>query len=769
MRILAMFTAGYALAVFGAVLVLPEGALLPLGGLCVLLALLLFAFLRKSKRKYRRYAVLVCAGAAAGLAWSWCYAQLYLAPARALDDRTVRLTATVADFPQKTDYGASVLVRTRLERGEVNALLYIDPDYMDLQPGDELTTIAHCSVATHSSQGEEITYYTAKGIFLTATAYGELTFQRPERIPLRDIPAWLSRGLKQGIDSAFPEDASPVVKALVTGNRDSLTDSYTTSLQRSGLSHVAAVSGMHLAFLAGLISALLGKRRRRTALVLIPTVLMFMVVAGSTPSVVRAAVMVILLQLAPLFGRERDDMTALAFALLVLLIANPYAAASVGLQLSFAAVAGILLFSGGIQERFLDKLKLKPPKKNPIRWLWNALLQFLVSVFCTTIGALVFTTPLSALYFEKVSLIAPLSNLLTLWAVSVIFGGGLITGVLYAVNPAVSGVCAAVVTPFVRYFNQVIPLLSKVPFASIPTTAFYYRAWLLLVYSLLIAFLLLPGRKKPALPLAVGAVSLGVAVLLTNLAFQAGAMRVEVLDVGQGQSVLIRSGNMLALVDCGGDSYENAGDIAADHIQALGRNTLDLLVISHYHSDHANGVPELLERIDVKEIALPDVEEDSALRRRILDKAQAHHIPVRYIREDTVLEVGEDAVFTLYPPLGEGGTNELGLTVLCSAGDFDVLLTGDMGTSVEELLLEHTSLPDVELMVAGHHGSKYANSLLLLETVRPELAIFSVGANNGYGHPAMEAVERFVQVGAELYRTDWMGTVRVIVGADLGG
>jgi len=767
MRILAMFTAGYALAVFAAVLLLPEGAFLPLGGVCVLLALLLAALLRKSRRKYRRYAVLVCAGAAAGLMWSWCYAQLYLVPARALDGRTVVLNATAADFPQETDYGASVLVRVQLERGEVNALLYIDSDYMDLRPGDRLTTVARCCVATHSSQGEEITYYTAKGIFLTATAYGELTFQRPDRVPVRDVPAWLSRGLKRGIDSVFPADVSPVVKALVTGNRDSLTDSYTTSLQRSGLSHVAAVSGMHLAFLAGVISALLGRHRRRTALVLIPTVLAFMVVAGSTPSVVRAVVMVILLQLAPLFGRERDDVTSLAFALLVLLIANPYAAASVGLQLSFAAVAGILLFSGGIQERILDKLKLKPPKRNPIRWLWNKVIQFLVSVFCTTIGALVFTTPLSALYFEKISLIAPLSNLLTLGVVAVVFGGGLFAGVLYASYPALSGVCAAVVTPFVRYLNHIIPWLAKIPFASLPTTAFYYRAWLLLVYGLLIVSLLSPGKNKPALPLAVGAVSLGISVLLTNLAFQAGAMRVEVLDVGQGQSVLIRSGQMLALVDCGGDGYENAGDIAADHIQALGRGTLDLLVISHYHTDHANGVPELLERIDVKEIALPDVEEDSALRQRILAQAEEHGIPVRFIREDTVLPVGEDAVFTLYPPLGEGSTNELGLTVLCSAGDFDVLLTGDMGTSVEELLLAHAALPDVELMVAGHHGSRYANSLPLLETVKPELAVFSVGENNGYGHPAMETVERFVQVGAALYRTDWMGTVTVIVEADL--
>jgi len=220
-------------------------------------------------------------------------------------------------------------------------------------------------------------------------------------------------------------------------------------------------------------------------------------------------------------------------------------------------------------------------------------------------------------------------------------------------------------------------------------------------------------------------------------------------------------------VDCGGDGYENAGDIAADHIQAMGYSAIDLLVVSHYHADHANGIPELLDRIDVKEIVLPDVEEDALLRRRILEQAQRRNIPVRFVREDLDLPFGEETVFTIYPPVGQNQTNELGLSVLCSAGDYDVLLTGDMGTSAEKKLLEYVLLPDVELMVAGHHGSKYSNSQLLLETVRPDVAVFSVGADNNYGHPTVEAIERFEAVGAEIYRTDLNGTVTITVEPEL--
>ena len=689
MRKLAIFSAGYSAAVFAATLVLPRGVLLPLGGFCVLLAGVLRLLKRVLPDRRRRYALLCCAGLAAGLLWSWGYGRLFLEPARQLDDETVVLTGSVIEFPQSADYGGSVLVRAELEGGaRATTLLYIDEAYMHLVPGDHISTIAHCTLATHTKDGEEITYYTAKGIFLTARAYGELTWQRPEHVPVSCIPAYLSLELKQSIDRIFPPDAAALVKAVVTGNRDNLSDSVTSSLQRIGLAHMVAVSGMHLAYLAGFLSLLLGRGSRRTALVSLPVILLFTLMAGCTPSVVRAAIMIVMLQLAPLLGREQDSFTSLAFALLLLLVHNPYAAASVGLQLSFGSVAGILLFSGGLQERMLKRFHLKRPGKNPLRWLWNVLVRFVVSVFATALGALVLTTPLTAWYFGRVALIAPVANLLALWVVPAVFVGGIAVGVLGIAFPAVTTVLAVPVTLLARYLYWAIELMGKIPFASVPINNVYYLLWLLFLYGVLVLAVLLSGKKRVRVPALAVAVVLAAAVLFTNLTFHAGAMTVHVLDVGQGQSVLIRSGTHLALVDCGGDSYENAGDIAADRIQTLGRASIDLLVISHYHTDHANGIPELLERIDVKEIALPDVEEDSTLRRRILEQAEEQGIGVRFIRQDTTLPFGQDTQFTIYPPLGDTDTNELGLTVLCSAGDYDVLLTGDMGTSVEKKLVE---------------------------------------------------------------------------------
>ena len=215
-------------------------------------------------------------------------------------------------------------------------------------------------------------------------------------------------------------------------------------------------------------------------------------------------------------------------------------------------------------------------------------------------------------------------------------------------------------------------------------------------------------------------------------------------------------------MDCGGDGADDPGDVAADYLQALGETKLDLLVLSHYHSDHANGIPQLLRRVEVAAIALPDVEPEDPLRQEILALAQEKDIPVRFVREDTAYLLEDGASITLFPPLGTGtDTNELGLTMLATAGSFDTLITGDMGGEVEPLLLEHRELPAVELLVVGHHGSATSTTRELLDSVRPDIAVISVGENNRYGHPAQETLERLAASGAAIYRTDLQGTVTI--------
>ena len=761
MRVLAIFSASYSLAVWAAVYGGLDRFLPRLGLLCCGAAMVLGLLLRRMPKR-RKLAVLMAAGAAVGFLWTAGYQRIFVEPARALDQRTVMLSAQVKTWPEEGENGWSVVAAAETEgRVRVDTLLYLDEQGAELRPGDQISAVTRCSCADRTFSGEEITYYTAKGIFLRGKAYGTLTVERPERLLLSVLPALLEKEVETSILTAFPEGKGAEVLAIVTGNRNDLSQPFTSSLQRAGLSHTVAVSGMHLAFLAGALSMVLGKYRRSTSLVVIPVSLLFMVMAGCTPSVVRATVMVILLMAAPLFQRERDDATALGAALLILLVQNPLAVTHVGLQLSFGAVAGIFLTAEPIWEWMKEKLHLKNGKPLTLKWLIWLIPNYIAATLASTLGAQVFTLPLCALHFSSVSLLSPLSNLLTLWCVALLFGGSLLIGVLGSFWSEGAGALAGLLIPAVEYLDWSVGELSAVPFAALTLDSFSYQLWTILL-SFAILFVLI---KRSRLALWSACATCGAALVLAMgfaaLEFYLGPMRVTMLDVGQGQSVLLRQGSFLTLVDCGGSGYDNAGDLAANHIQNVGRQRIDLLILTHFHADHANGVPQLLERVKVERLMIPDGEEDDPLRAEILELARAQGTEIVTVTDKACLEVEKGNRVEVFPPLGDREENERGLSVLASCGGFDLLMTGDMSGEVEQMLLEYTDLPDLELLAAGHHGSRSSTSEELLTATEPETVLISVGKDNAYGHPAPELLERLGE--REVCRTDRDGTVTVTV------
>ncbi len=760
MRKLCTFALAFAGAVFGAVFFLPPGVLLPAAAICALGSLLGLLFHGNGRLR----AVLIALGLCLGLLWSWGYDRVVLDHAGSLAGRTGTWTAVVDACPRRTDYGWSVNIWLETGGLPVKTVLYL-PEGGNLAPGDRLTFSAKLRLASTLS-GEESTYYFARGVHLRASCKGTPEISRPAQTPLWYWPAMTAGRLRETVDSLFPADQAGLFAALLTGERSGLGESFYAALKRCGLAHVVAVSGMHLNLLAGMVRTLAGRRsRRKIALFTIPAVVFFMALTGFPASIVRAGCMELALLAAGALGRERDWPTALSFALLVLLAVNPYAAADVGLQLSFASVVGIRLFADRIDGRLESLLRVERAgdkgKPLPLRLL-RAAVRFFTGTLSATLGALVFTIPLTAYYFGYISLISPLANLLCLWAVSFAFGLGFLAAVLGCFwLPAGQAAAFAAALP-ARFLLWLVPGLAKFPWAAVPVKNEYIWLWLGFAYVVLALWILTPQEGKgPLAPVCACAISLAAALGLTALTFTAGDLTVTVLDVGQGLCVALHSAGHTVVVDCGGSGGENAGDIAADYVQSFGSGGIDLLVLTHYHTDHANGVAELLERVEVGMLALPDVERDDPLRAEIISLARSKGIEVWLLEDDADVTFGE-ATMRIYAPLGAGETNEEGLSTVVSCGDFDVLITGDMGATVEKRLVKYGHLPDVEVLVAGHHGSRYATGDELLRAARPEYAVISVGYNT-YGHPAAETLERLAAAGCAVYRTDRAGSVTFTV------
>lgn len=181
--------------------------------------------------------------------------------------------------------------------------------------------------------------------------------------------------------------------------------------------------------------------------------------------------------------------------------------------------------------------------------------------------------------------------------------------------------------------------------------------------------------------------------------------------------------------------------------------------MTHYDSDHVSGVSALAERMGVEILLAPETAEDRELRERVLSAAEAAGAAVMSPEEIRTIPLGGVAL-TVYPPVGTGGDNQEGLAVLASAGELDLLVTGDMDRATEQTLLAAFELPDLEALAAGHHGSRYATSEELLETLRPETVCISVGSNS-YGHPAEETLERLARQGCAVLRTDLHGDIHL--------
>ena len=748
MRKLFWFTAPACAAVFAAVLVLSAEWLFPLGAVCAGAGVLARLLRGDRGRKVRLAAFGLCFG----LLWTAGAWQRLVLPARELDGSEGAFSAVVTDWPKTTAYGSlSASVRLTAEGTTLDATLYLDgEDLPDLRPGDEVTGTASFRLANRIQGEESLTWY-AKGLWLTASADSGAEVTPAETVPLTLRPVWWRRTLTDALRETFPADVAPLAVALTTGDESGLEDGIYSDLQRVGLAHVVAVSGLHVSFLCGVALRIFGKPRRRTALIALCMMALFAAMTGGAPSVVRAAFMQSMVLLAPVLGREEDKPTSLALALFLLLLWNPYSAAGLGLQLSFASVAGICLISAPLYRRWTRWLPRGKGVKGALCRVW----RWAAASLATTAGALVFTTPITALSFGTFSLISPVANLACLWAVALTFSGAMLTGCVALWSPAVAGVLGAVFALPGRFVLWCAEMLARLPLAAVALDGVFLPVWLAGVY-LLLALGVLWRREKSRLilPTCAGVCTLCAALLCTAVPLRQNGLTVTVLDVGQGQSVVLATPQSTVLVDCGGNSWTDPGDVAAGYLQTRGRSRVDVLILTHFHSDHANGVKELLRRMEVGLLIVPDVEETDP---EVLRLARESGTEVVLLKENAHIAL-DGAELTVYAPLGSGDTNEEGLSVLGTRGDFDVLLTGDMDQTTEGRLIKYGDLPDVELLVAGHHGSARATSQALLEAIRPDYAAISVGYNT-YGHPAWETLERLDQAGCAIYTTREMGHI----------
>ena len=506
MRVLATIAFSFAAGLF-LVLLLPwSGWYLWAAAGLALAALGLYLWGRTQKR-FRR-GRLILWPLAASLVYFTAYQAVVQQPVLDLCGTETAFAGTVCTWPWETERGAAVTVRLHGMHG-AKATYYGGEELLTLEPGQTLSGAAWWQDASNI-RGTELTQFTARGVYALLYQRDEPEVGQGSAGKLRWLPLRAARAMQERAAAIWDDQSvQGFLIAELIGDRAALPEGDAVVMEETGLAHLFAVSGLHCAFLVTLLGLLTpGNRRRTLCAVTIPALLFYMVMVGLSPSVVRACIMQIFLLTAPLFRRSSDGLTALAAALGVILLANPFSAGSVSLQLSFAAALGMVLLTPRLYQTLSGWYHGQ-------RRLVERMIRFLAANLAATLGAMVFTAPLIAWYFNIFVIVAPLAGLLAVPAAGWSFMAAFITTLLGLVWLPLGQVLGWVSFALVKYILWVARTLTALPFHAVYFNNRILIYWMLYSYIAFIGCAVTKDRRrKYAMAAVLSAMMLAVSCLL---------------------------------------------------------------------------------------------------------------------------------------------------------------------------------------------------------------------------------------------------------------
>ena len=566
---------------------------------------------------------------------------------------------------------------------------------------------------------------------------------------------------------AMSEDGAGVVQAAVLGDRSGFQEDLRRYYQENGWMHLVTTSGLHLSFIA---MGLYRRLRKSTVAILPSTVmaLLLMMAYGYMTdfgdSMLRAMGMMVFLLVGRLSGRKMDVPTVLVLTADVLLLLRPERLFLAGFQLSFGAVAGMEVGKYVIKYwRNGEKVQ----KNGNVGIFKEHYLKKISDILWVQMGIFLVTLPILLWHMYEVPLMGFFYNFFMFPLVSVIvptaFAAGLI-GISHM--PILTGAAWKVMWGI----NLLLKWIHKLPSSVLICGRPQWRQ--ILLFSIFVFMALWLLRRKP-----VGCKktvkSLLFAVILAVGCFILMFVRertdqILCMDVGQGDGIcILGKDGQAVLVDGGSSDVKKLYQYRIEPLlKYYGVRKIDAWFVTHGDSDHVSGIEEALDssRISVKQVILPEISEDETLD-EIRRFAGEKSIPVRTIRPGDQLKAGNFRMTCLYPKaewsLKDKNNNSLVLSLSRRMGekDFRMLLMGDLESEGEALLLEKNGAPDCDVLKVGHHGSSGATSMSFLEAVMPEWAFISCGADNRYGHPHAETLERLERAGCQYLTTARQGAL----------
>ncbi len=615
--------------------------------------------------------------------------------------------------------------------------------------GEEMILLGVTPLIPSSQRYRQSLYIKGIQVLLSADVSSLRRVEGPALLPR------LLRCMRQQIESNvlrfLSARESGLLLGIMLGDKGHMTSLMQSRFTRAGVAHVMVVSGLHVGMIA-LIAFWLARLCRleicKRAVLTMVLVAFYALISGCRPSVLRAALVIGISLLGWLLGREKHLIAALSTAGLVLLVYDPFLLFEIAFQLSFIATLSIAVIVPLLQ-RQLEQFAVF--SRRPLQ------------IFLASIAVQVGVVPVLMYHFGELSLISAFSNVVIVPLIGPVLALGLVASCLSAISCFLAQPLFAMLGFVLGLINRITTSLASLSFSSI--SAMISLRGMLIYYILLAALVIWIRRSKETLSRAfIQFVSLLIPVgiiwwqILVN--GPPAQFTAHFLDVGQGDAAAIRSPTgATILVDGGPDRH-----VTKNLLASRGIRRIDLLVLSHPHADHINGLVELVEGGNVGLVLMgkssDSSPEYSEFRAAVSDRA----IPKITAKEGMKLQVGPDLLACVLSDSHmskDSDLNNESLVLKIEYGDLSLLFAGDVEEEGELDLLGLRQDLRSSILKVPHHGSDRSADRTFLKSVKPKAAIISAGKDNRFGHPSRAAIRNLKSLGTEIYRTDQDGNVTI--------
>lgn len=622
-------------------------------------------------------------------------------------------------------------------------ILYIPKDVEKLEYGSIIKINAQYTEATRDRNYGGFNY---KTYLRTKKIYGIFNVEDAEIVKngSDNIIIKLRKYIKSKLREKLKKENSELAISLIVGDRLHISSEVEDNFKKANLMHMLAISGAHFSYVI-LIATFISNRlqhKRLGQLIQIIAIIFFMNLTGNTASVVRAGIMSILLIGSSICKRQNDSLNNIAISAIIQIINNPYIIFDSGFMLSYSGVLGIILFYKRISEHIHFKS------------------------IALTISANIFIIPIMIYNFHTISGSFIISNICASWLLGIII-------ILEFISLCIPiKLLYMILDLLIMMLRKIAEICANIPFAQmyVPRYAIFF---------VIVIYILIFCRKLKCKKYVYSFLTIGVSILLiVNFTdVYQDRMRINFIDVGQGDSCLIRYKGTNIMIDSGGSlsknkdgkSYDIGENVLNNYLLNRGITRLDYIMASHFDEDHSQGFIFLLKNMKVKNVIISEQYKTSSIYEQFKQICKKQNIQIIYVKSGDEIRIKDLAFKILHPKskenqISENPLNNNAIVCMVRYKNRRILFTGDIEKVAEnEMVKEYTNGLKADILKVGHHGSKTSTTKEFLDLINPSVALIGVGQNNKFGHPNEDVIKRLEEKNIQIYRTDEMGEISVII------